>query len=89
MALVAGAGASAYPGYIQLESSDPAQAEGLTPIPLPDLTEGPHLSYALQWVFFAIVAVTGFVLLARRERDYADTTTRTDLVPPTGGPGPG
>lgn len=89
VALVAGAGATAYPGYIQLESSEPAQEAGLTPIPLPDLSDGPHLSYALQWVFFAIVAVTGFVLLARRERDYADTTTRTDVVPPTGGPGPG
>lgn len=87
--LVAGSGASAYPGYIQLESSDPAQAVGLTAIPLPDLSDGPHLSYAIQWVFFAIVAVTGFVLLARRERDYADTTTRTDVAPPTGGPGPG
>jgi cytochrome oxidase assembly protein ShyY1 len=87
--LVAGSGANAYPGYIQLETSDPAQTAGLTPIPLPDLSDGPHLSYAIQWVFFAIVAVTGFVLLARRERDYADTTTRTDVAPPTGGPGPG
>jgi cytochrome oxidase assembly protein ShyY1 len=89
VALVTGPGVTAYPGYIQLESSAPPQADGLTPIPLPDLSDGPHLSYAIQWVFFAIVAVTGFVLLARRERDYADTTTRTDVVPPTGGPGPG
>ena len=87
--LVAGAGATTYPGYVQLETSEPAQATGLTPIPLPDLSDGPHLSYAIQWVFFAIVAVTGFILLARRERDYADTTTRTDVVPPSGGPGPG
>ena len=89
VALVAAGASTAYPGYVQLESSDPAQEEGLTPIPLPNLSDGPHLSYAIQWVLFAVVAVTGFVLLARRERDYADTTTRTDLVPPTGGPGPG
>lgn len=81
VALVAGPGATVYPGYVQLESSQPAQADGLTPLPLPDLSDGPHLSYAIQWVFFAIVAVTGFVLLARRERDYADTTTRTDVAP--------
>ncbi len=27
---------------------------------------GPHLSYALQWFAFALIAVVGFVLLARR-----------------------
>jgi cytochrome oxidase assembly protein ShyY1 len=89
VALVAGPGVTAYPGYIQLESSEPSQGEGLTPLPLPNLSDGPHLSYALQWVFFAIVAVTGFVLLARRERDYADTTTRTDVAPAADAPGPG
>jgi len=64
--------ATAYPGYVELVSSDPAQAEGLTPIPLPELSDGPHLSYAVQWIFFAIVAVVGFVVLIRREREYAE-----------------
>ncbi len=73
-----GRGGDVYPGYVDLLGSDPAQAAGLTPIPLPDLSEGPHLSYAVQWVFFAIVAVAGFVLLVRRERDYA---TGADDVP--------
>ena len=76
----AGNGAAVYPGYVDLVSSDPAQAEGLTPIPLPDLSEGPHLSYAMQWVLFALVAVVGFVLLIRRERDDADQTTHTDVA---------
>lgn len=69
-----------FPGYVDLTSSDPAQAEGLRALPLPDLSDGPHLSYAVQWIFFAIVAVTGFVLLIRRERDYSDTSTRTDVA---------
>jgi cytochrome oxidase assembly protein ShyY1 len=64
--LVAGA-APVYPGYVVLVSSTPPQADGLTPVPLPDLSEGPHLSYALQWILFALVAVGGFVLLIRRE----------------------
>jgi len=64
--LVAGA-APVYPGYIVLVSSTPPQADGLTPLPLPDLSEGPHLSYALQWILFALVAVGGFVVLIRRE----------------------
>lgn len=87
VALVGG-GTDVYPGYVDLLSSDPAQAAGLTALPLPDLSEGPHLSYAVQWVFFAVVAVAGFVLLVRREREYAaddvttesETATRTDVA---------
>ena len=78
VALVAGAG-QVYPGYLDLLSSTPEQV-GLTPIPLPDVDEGPHLSYAVQWVFFAIVAVGGFILLIRRERDYADGATHMDVA---------
>lgn len=67
------AGSRTYPGYVELVSSNPAQGADLTPIPLPDLTEGPHLSYALQWVLFAGVAVVGFIVLARREKETLDT----------------
>lgn len=35
----------------------------LRPIPPPELSDGPHLSYALQWFAFAIIAVTGSVIL--------------------------
>ncbi|MGD9957095.1 MAG: SURF1 family protein [Candidatus Nanopelagicales bacterium] len=86
--LVAG-GAPAYPGYVQLVTSTPAESAELTPIPIPDLSDGPHLSYAVQWIFFAVVAVVGFVVLVRRESDYAaaeealaaaDTGARPDDV---------
>jgi cytochrome oxidase assembly protein ShyY1 len=89
VALVGGS-TGVYPGYVDLLSSDPAQADGLTPIPLPELGDGPHLSYAMQWILFAFVAVGGFVVLIRRERDYAvdsvpvaaveQTPTRTDVA---------
>jgi cytochrome oxidase assembly protein ShyY1 len=68
-------GREAYPGYLDLLSSTPEQAAGLRQLPLPDVSDGPHLSYAVQWVFFAAVAVTGFVILVRREREYADQGT--------------
>ena len=55
------------PAYLDLVSSAPQQAAGLVPIPLPDLSEGPHLSYSLQWVAFAILFIVGLVLLLRRE----------------------
>jgi cytochrome oxidase assembly protein ShyY1 len=69
-----------YPGYVTLVSSDPAQPSGLTPLPLPELSDGPHLSYALQWVLFAGVAVVGFLLLIRREGQDVDSATRTDVA---------
>lgn len=65
---VVGAG-PVYPGYLQLLSSTPAQlgTPALLTIPQPVLDDGPHLSYALQWVTFAIIAVGGFVVLLRGE----------------------
>lgn len=63
-------GKPALPGYVNLVSSDPAQAAGLTPIPLPERDTGPHLSYTLQWIAFAIVFVLGLGFLIRRELQY-------------------
>lgn len=43
------------------------------PIPLgwPELSEGPHLSYAIQWFSFATIAVVGGVILIRRRSSGA------------------
>jgi cytochrome oxidase assembly protein ShyY1 len=92
--LIGGQLGSVYPGYIELISSTPAQSAGLALLPLPDLTDGPHLAYAIQWVLFAGVTVAGYVMLARREREYeADLAQEraarkaTDKAP-SGGPAP-
>lgn len=56
------------PSYLLLQRQTPAQANGLPqPSPLPELSEGPHLNYAIQWFLFAAIAVVGFVVLALRE----------------------
>ncbi len=68
-------GGSVFPGYLELVTSDPPESgdPAVRALPLPPLDEGPHLSYALQWIAFAVIAVGGFVLLvrgeARRERE--------------------
>lgn len=36
------------------------------PVALPELTSGPHLSYAIQWCIFSICAIAGWVLVVRR-----------------------
>lgn len=46
--------------------SDPADAPTLVPVADPTLTEGSHLSYAIQWLIFATAVVVGWVLAMRR-----------------------
>ena len=54
------------PVYLELVSSSPAEADGLPqPVVRPDLSEGSHLSYAVQWFIFAGAAVVGWVLAVR------------------------
>ena len=43
-----------------------AVAEIPIPLPLPDLTEGPHLSYAVQWFIFMTIALIGYPLVLRK-----------------------
>jgi surfeit locus 1 family protein len=57
------------PVYLLLERQDPPQPGALPePPPLPPLTNGPHLSYAVQWFSFAAIALIGYVILLRRDR---------------------
>lgn len=58
---------ASYPLYLRLQSQTPPA--GALPVPpaLPDLSDGPHLSYAVQWFLFATVALAVFGALARRE----------------------
>jgi len=68
------------PVYLLLQGQTPAQTGGLpAPSPLPELSEGPHLSYAIQWFTFAGIALVGLVVLARREDDEGPTTDREQV----------
>lgn len=60
------------PLAIQLtEQARPQPSELPVPIPPEELSEGPHLSYAIQWFSFAVVAVVGAPILLRRDRRSA------------------
>jgi len=57
-----------FPLPLQLAEQAPRQSGSLPrPVPLPELSEGPHLSYAIQWFSFAAVAVAGAAILLRRD----------------------
>jgi len=55
------------PFYVQLFSSEPPVAIGdPEPVQRPELSNGPHLSYAIQWFIFALCVAIGWVLAVRR-----------------------
>jgi cytochrome oxidase assembly protein ShyY1 len=60
------------PAYIQLERSRPGEppvAEGVPQVVAlgpPELSEGPHFSYAVQWAIFSTIAAGGYGILLRR-----------------------
>ena len=81
------------PAYIELVSSQPAEASPF-PIPLeqPELSEGPHLSYAGQWFLFAAAVVVGWVLAVRhsvKARRGGASTPKASSPAPAGEPAAG
>jgi len=65
---------AAYPAYVELISSTPAQ-QGLVPLPPPDLTNpaggayvAQHLAYVVQWFLFSAFALAGPVVLLLLDR---------------------
>ena len=54
----------AFGGFVQLKTEDGEPAADLEPVELPELDNGPHFFYGLQWWFFGVLAVFGFCYLA-------------------------
>jgi cytochrome oxidase assembly protein ShyY1 len=52
--------------YVDTFESRPTDAPVLEPVAKPELGEGPHLSYAVQWFIFSACAAVGWVLAVRR-----------------------
>lgn len=65
-----------YGGYGDLTREQPAPKEAPQLLPPPEPSEGPHLAYAFQWLLFAVLALGGFVVLARREAADLRSTVR-------------
>lgn len=48
------------------DSAAPAPAGAPRRLPPPELTNGPHLSYAIQWFSFAVIILVGSIALFRK-----------------------
>lgn len=53
-----------YGGFLDALKETPAPAHPLVKAESPDLSNGPHLFYGIQWWFFGVLAVFGFFYLA-------------------------
>jgi len=61
-------GGTVEPMFLQLITETPKpNSQWPAKVALPALDEGPHLSYALQWFFFCLVALTAWVVVIRRK----------------------
>ena len=55
------------PVYVQLLKSTPTEAASLSTIVDPEFSNGPHLSYTVQWLLFTLCAAGGWFALVKRE----------------------
>ncbi len=60
-------GREVYGGFVSLAGEDPDPEAPLRKATPPELGNGPHFFYGLQWWFFALLAIVGFCYLAWEE----------------------
>lgn len=54
--------------YLELVSSSPQlNSPEIVHLPMPTLTDGPHHSYALQWLLFIVMLDGGYLILLRND----------------------
>lgn len=69
VAALAGTTGATYTGaYGLLDSETPPPADRPAAVQEPVIDEGPHLSYAIQWIAFAVLAFFGLIWAYRREK---------------------
>jgi len=70
-------------GWVDLRSESPEPAEALLPVELPELNNGPHFFYGLQWWFFGALAIFGFLFLVYDELRGGRGPARPTVERPT------
>lgn len=57
--------------YGRLVSENPPNSQAPFPMPKPSLNEGNHLSYAIQWIIFGLMAFAAFIWAFRNDQRLA------------------
>ena len=56
--------------YVEMTASEPESLTSeIRTLLAPEVTEGAHRSYAIQWIFFEIMTVIGWIILVRNEEN--------------------
>lgn len=65
-----------FPMWVQLLQETPSTiTQWPAPVSFPELSEGPHKSYAVQWFFFCLVALSAWAVVIRRKWRAGDVVT--------------
>jgi cytochrome oxidase assembly protein ShyY1 len=67
--------------YLRLVSESPAEPSSPQPLRKPTLDEGNHLSYAVQWILFALMGFFALFWAIRQEREYRRIEKDPNYIP--------
>lgn len=67
--------------YLRLAAEVPASETAPKIETMPELSEGNHLSYAIQWIMFAILAFVTMIYFIRQEREHYRAANDANYVP--------
>ena len=67
-------------GYAVLAGETPAVVPAPAPLVRPEVDEGPHLAYTVQWYAFAVTALVVWVVAGRRELESRRAAAAEDLA---------
>ena len=68
------------PVALVAKASEPSEGPTIAPINPPELSQGPHLSYAIQWLIFSAAVIVGWVLAIRKSLANRALTTPSDCT---------
>lgn len=67
--------------YVRLGEGYDTGSDAPKGLPMPELTEGNHLSYALQWILFALMSMFALVWGVRQEQEFRKIASDPNYVP--------
>jgi cytochrome oxidase assembly protein ShyY1 len=62
--------------YVRMSSESDAVVENPKQLARPEIGEGNHLSYALQWILFALMAAAALIWGIKKEREAMASSVR-------------
>ena len=68
--------------YLRMQSEAPSAGVAAKSMPMPEMGEGNHLSYALQWILFALMALGALVWAIRTEATAKRVASGAQLAKP-------